>query len=86
MNEILALSKGNPGAMMFLMNAPQHVVQAIEKTSIRGADIYVLHSDLCNRNMQKVEKLLKNCPIDVLQDACSRQDYSGQTLVAPYLV
>ena len=53
--------------------------------SIRGTNLYVLWSDLCDKDLEKVEKLCKDCPDDILEDACSRQDYSGQELIAEYL-
>lgn len=89
--QFMEWSKGNPGALMFLLKLMQNpvaglqVIPAIEKSGIRGTDLYVLHSDLCGKDMDKVIKLVTNCPIDVLQDACSRQDYSGRALVAEYL-
>ena len=86
------LANGNPGAFSFLMElVTQHpekaisIIDTIERTSIVGTDLYVLWSDLCNKDMNKVEKLCKNCPNDVLIDACSRQDYSGIKLVSKYL-
>ena len=53
--------------------------------SIRGTDLYVLWSDLCNKDVNKVHQLVTNCPKEILEDACSRQDYSGRELVKEYL-
>lgn len=97
MNELIKWSEGNPGALDFLMRVfmspeatiPQAItVQAkLEKyKSIRGTNIYVLYSDLCNKDIEKVCLLLNTCPQEVLEDACSRQDYSGRELVKEYLV
>jgi hypothetical protein len=94
MEQILEWSKGNPGAMMFLMMflEPENFVKGItilskleEAKSIRGTNLYVLWSDLCNKDLDKVEKLCKNCPVSILENACSRQDYSGIKLVEEYL-
>jgi hypothetical protein len=91
MNQIIQWSKGNPGAMTFLMELVKSevgifVFQRLElMPSIRGTNLYVLWSDLCDKDLYKVEKLCIKCPISVLEDACSRQDYSGRKLVAEYL-
>ncbi len=94
MNQIIQWSQGNPGAMTFLMSImqPENIVKGItiiqkleEAKSIRGTNLYVLWSDLCGRDMQKVETLCKNCPTDILEDACNRQDYSGRELVSEYV-
>ncbi len=92
MREILALAKGNPGAINALMNMASNptpetvdVIETIQKSTIRGTDIYILFNDLCHGDTDKVIKLCKDCPIDVLQDACSRQDRSGVGLVSQYL-
>lgn len=93
-NQIIEWSKGNPGAVAFLtlLVQPENTPKAIpivikleEAKSIRGTNLYVLWSDLCERDISKVEMLCKNCPTSILEDACSRQDYSGRKLVAEYL-
>lgn len=95
MNQIIEWSQGNPGALNFLMqvfmsriitiNDAQFAQRTIEKyTTLRGTNLYVLYSDLCDKNMDKVFHLLRNCPQDILEDACSRQDYSGRELVSKY--
>lgn len=89
MSTLATLSKGNPGALQFLMELVSSgqikVVSKIESSGIVGTDLYVLWSDLCDRDMNNVVKLVERCPIDVLKDACSRQDYSGKKLVSDYL-
>jgi hypothetical protein len=90
MDTLLDLAKGNPGAANFLINlthssVPVNTVRAIENSGIVGADLYVLYSDLCGRDMDKIVKLVDNCPLDVLKDACGRQDYSGRELIAEYI-
>lgn len=94
MKNIILYGEGNPGAMSFLLllmnpeNAKSYDVVAPrleEATSIRGTNLYVLWSDLCGRDLDKVVKLCKTCPINILEDACNRQDYSGCELVRPYL-
>ena len=91
---IIEWAKGNPGAMTFLMELNQEdpeVIESIlkkllENPSIRGTQLYVLWSDLCEKDLNKVKILCEKCPDAVLIDACSRQDYSGRELVNDYLI
>jgi hypothetical protein len=91
---IMKYALGNPGAMMFLIELfkPENMQYTIpiaikleQIVTLRGTNLYVLYSDLCNKNMSKVMKLCKDCPNAILEDACSRQDYSGKELIAEYL-
>jgi hypothetical protein len=91
---IMKYAQGNPGAMMFLIELlkPENMMFTIpiaikleEIPSLKGTNLYVLYSDLCNKDMSKVMQLCKSCPNNILEDACSRQDYSGRELVAQYL-
>lgn len=90
MQTFQTLAKGNPGAMHFLMklispDVPIRTVAKVENCGIVGGDLYVLWSDICEGDMNKVIKLLDDCPLALLKDACSRQDYSGKEMVAEYL-
>ena len=93
MNEIIQMAEGNPGAMSFLMQlvSKDHIlkavpiVQTLKEAKIKGADLYVLWSDLCLKDFDMVLKLCEKCPQDKLIDACSRQDYSGREIVKEYL-
>lgn len=85
---IVKMSKGNPGAAIALSELMQirpDTVEKINNYGIHGTDVYVLYSDLCGRNPFKAADLVDNCPEEILIDACSRQDYSGRELVAPYV-
>lgn len=96
-DKIVEWSKGNPGAIVFLIQirllttssepiAGELILNTLENCeSIRGTNLYVLYSDLCNKNMVKVYGLCLACPNDELEDACSRQDYSGRELIKQYL-
>jgi len=86
------LANGNPGAITFLMEVlasdtitGSTIIAKIDKTNIKGTDLYVMWSDLCNKDINKVKTLCEQCPDDILIDACSRQDYSGRELVKEYL-
>lgn len=91
---LLSLAQGNPGALTFLMEliSPENTIHSLPIAvkidrikSLRGTNLYVLYNDLCSKDMKLVAKLCEVCPDDVLEDACSRQDYSGRELVKPYL-
>jgi hypothetical protein len=91
--ELAAMSKGNPGALTFLVNVMSLqptaslviMLKIVACKTLRGTDLYVLWSDLCNKDMERVVTLCTDCPDDILMDACSRQDRSGKELVKPYL-
>lgn len=90
MKTFQTLSAGNLGALSFLMQLaspeiPIRTVAKVEQSGIVGTDLYVMWSDICDKDMTKVVNLLDKCPNDLLKDACSRQDYSGKKLVAEYL-
>lgn len=86
---IASLAKGNPGAAVFLSelvsSGASYTFAKIKDSGITGTDLYVLYSDLCNKDLCNVIKLVGACPMDILKDACSRQDYSGRILVSNYL-
>ena len=85
--------QGNPGALEFILqltSVPASVGHPIidkiaNCKSIRGTNLYVLWSDICQKDMNLVSQLCEKCPNEILEDACSRQDYSGRVLVAEYL-
>jgi hypothetical protein len=91
---IVEYSDGNPGAMTAMMeilnmhdkDKSDTIWNVLhECKSIRGTNMHVLWSDLCNRDANKLYSLVSKCPKDVLEDAASRQDYSGAELVKEYL-
>lgn len=93
MKELIELSAGNPGAVNALMNLKlsgtaeaRKILDIIESIpTLRGTNVYVLFSDLGGNDVNRVYRLCTECPADILEDACSRQDYSGRQLVEPYL-
>lgn len=92
-NKISKLSDGNPGAMTAirgLLNDENIVhsipiITAIDKMGIIGTDIYVLWSDLSNKDYEVMKYLCENVPIDILKSCCKKQDYSGVPIVEPYI-
>lgn len=90
MKSFQQLTQGNPGALSFIIelgssDVPLRTMAKIDSSDIVGTDLYVLWSDLCKKDMKKVIHLVDNCPLDILKDACSRQDYSGKELVKEYM-
>lgn len=90
---VMRMAAGNPGAMNCLIGMinqcepeiTQDIFTTLAELDIKGTDIYVLWSDLCDKDYTKMWFLTQNCPADILKDACSRQDWSGVELVKPYL-
>lgn len=91
LNQIYSLSKGNPGATRFLMELMEdppigvQVFPKLEEYGLTGSSLYVLWSDLCDKDIHKVLNLIKKCPKEILVEACSREDYSGRGLVKEFL-
>jgi hypothetical protein len=92
---IMTLANGNMGAMNFIKKLIEledseirdKIFEKIKTcTTIRGTNLCVLYSDLCCRDMNVVYMLCDCCPDAVLEDACSRQDYSGRDLVISYIL
>ena len=83
----LFYAQGNLGAISFMSQVSDDlIIGKIDKCeTLRGTNLWVLYSDLCDKDMKKVRLLCENCPDDILEDACGRQDYSGKELVSEYL-
>jgi len=96
---VYKMSEGNPGAMAVLMQMlttntidPDNAlgglgaILMLDSLGIYGTDIYVLHNDICGRELVKTLAVLRAVQFglfsgDVLKDASHRQDYSGRELV-----
>lgn len=96
MNELMEWSQGNPGAMNFLMEVflnketPLATTIAVNNKiknckTLRGTNLYVWYSDICNKDLDFVKKIAQEVPNEILEDACSRQDYSGKKLITDFL-
>lgn len=90
--ELREYSLNNPGALSFLVrldtdNADHQTIinTLMAAPTIKGPNLYTLWSDLANKNLDTLCNLCRNVPIDILIDACSREDYSGQALIAPFV-
>lgn len=95
---VMQLSQGNPGAASALCDLIgntekfQHhfpisvALGTFIDLNIYGTSIYILYSDLCGKDQNRVmavlyayhKGLIKG---EDLKDACSKQDYSGRNLI-----
>ena len=89
---MIELADGNMGAIGFLMpllhehlDKALPIMHKIEQTGLKGSALYIMFSDICNKDYDAVLKLCTECPNDILIDACNRQDRSGKELVQEYL-
>lgn len=97
---IIKMVEGNMGAMSACMSLlkeaervdPQNMmggisyILSLDNNGIYGTDIYVLWSDICDKDTTKMIAVLRAVQLGlfsgkVLADACHRQDYSGRTMV-----
>ena len=95
LEELFQISEGNPVALTCvtgLVNgtiedsvAGITIIPTIKKNQIYGTDLYVLWSDLSQRNYQLMAHLCKEVPSDLLKLASSKQDYSGIEMVKEYI-
>lgn len=99
MSAVMKMSDGNYGAMDGLMTLlksshidPDNILGGIgvmlflDTLQIYGTDIYVLYSDICDKDIVKMIAVLRAAQMGwfdaaILKDACSRQDYSGRQMV-----
>ena len=98
---ITKMSEGNPGAMRVLFEMVQlqsneidpdafmggmEKILSLDTLEIYGSAIYVLHNDICERNMIKMFAVLRAHQLGflnggLLRDACNRQDRSGKDII-----
>ena len=93
MDNILKLVAGNPGALQCLMGMINEaknsvygltIIPKLEKLGIKGTDIYVLWSDISDKDYQIMSRLCAIVPDELLVEAASKQDYSGRELLKSY--
>jgi hypothetical protein len=95
---VMHYANGNPGALTFMMEiisggtdkdyiSSIQIMQKIKKcSSIRGTNLYILYSDLGDKDLRTIADICIKVPDEVLEDACNRQDYSGIELIKPYMI
>lgn len=99
MNAVVKMCNGNLGAMQPLMEllVSDHVdpdnfmgglgvILFLDTLEIYDTDIYVLYSDICDKDIVKMIAVLRAVQMGlfsslILQEACSRQDFTGRDLV-----
>ena len=89
----MELSQGNPGAMNCVMGmiSPEYAIEAltilskVKELGIKGTDLYVLWSDLSNKDYNLMAHLCKSAPSKLLINASSKQDYSGREILKEYI-
>ena len=99
MDIMVNMSKGNPGAITAMMECLNDnetdpdsflkgagAIVTLDSLEIYGTDIYVLWSDICEKDSIKMQAVLRGYQLGIvagstLKDACSRQDYSGKKLI-----
>lgn len=96
MTQLIQLSQGNPGTLNCLMKmltgdikdsiAGITIINKMQELSILGTNIYILWSDLSNKNYQLMAHFCNVVPAAILIDAASRQDYSGRELLNEYVL
>jgi hypothetical protein len=101
MDMAIKMSEGNPGAINAMMElyinnekidpqdafGPFGKLLLLDTFGIYGTDIYVLWSDICDREVVKMIAVLRACQLGILspailKDASSRQDYSGKNMIS----
>jgi len=100
MDMMVKMSEGNPGALttcMELIKTKNRVdpdafmggignILDLDRMGIYGTDIYVLWSDICDRNIAKMITILRASQLGfisdkIIADASHYQDYSGKGMI-----
>lgn len=95
MTNIIEFAAGNPGAMNAIfsviakdvkLSTSAKIIEKLEECkTIRGTNLYVLWNDLCGKDIDKMLLVCERVNNTILEDACSRQDYSGRELISKFL-
>lgn len=99
MSAISKMAKGNPGAVSAMMSCLLDTktdpdmfmgglgnILDLDTLGIYGTDIYVLWSDICNKDTPKFIAVLRATQLgfitgDILRDVAGRQDYSWKDMI-----
>jgi len=100
MSAVAKMVEGNMGAMEPLVRMLQEgrkidpddglsglsSILMLDTIGIYGTDIYVLYSDICNKDLAKTIAVIRSVQLGffssgLLKKACSYQDYSGRNIV-----
>lgn len=97
---VIKMAEGNMGALNALVMIIKEgsvidpddpmsgigTILMLDTLGIYGSDIYVLYSDICDKNIAKTIAVVRAVQFGhfdgrLLQNACNRQDYSGRDIV-----
>jgi hypothetical protein len=82
---LIKMSKGNPGAIVSLLalltEGFRAAVERLDLLQIHGTDIYIISSDLANKNPHVANHIIMNTDDAKLKEAASKQDRSGLSLL-----
>lgn len=92
LDALVKMSNGNPGAVVALSELLKFndsglgLILWLDDFGIYGTDIYVLYSDICDKDVKKMSAVIRataqrKFDKNILKNACARQDYSGRELV-----
>lgn len=94
MSALVKMADGNPGAANALVELVKldgiNSVMMLDRFGIYGSDIYILWSDICDRDAFKMHDVIERARMGelrhtLLKEACSRQDRTGKELIAEFL-
>lgn len=98
MDIVVKMSDGNPGAATVICEllitkidsdmglGGLGTILLLDSYGIYGTDIYILHNDICDRDLAKTMAVMRAAQFgyldkNTLKDACHRQDRSGKALI-----
>jgi hypothetical protein len=97
---LIRLAESNPSALECLeqlINESQDLVSGanlekrkqilnfIEANEITGTYLYVLYSDIADKNLDLMHYIIDNAPINKVKAASSVQDYSGRKILKNWI-
>lgn len=101
-NALVKMADGNPGAAVaigqILKRANEidpemalgglNYILLLDEYGIYGTDIYVLFSDICDKDLAKMLAVIRATQLGILDPkllsaACAQQDYSGKDIIKP---
>jgi hypothetical protein len=88
--DIIQMAQGNPGAINCLIQVADSdkgalIIDTLQSYNIKGTDIYVLWSDICDRNVELMAYLCNVVPGHQLAAESAKQDRSGVEALSHYL-
>ena len=78
------LSEGNPGALVFMLDAHEKnpfaaevAFERMNKFDIKGSKLYILWNDCCDRDTEKTLQIILNKPIAEIIEHINFNDVRG---------